>query len=171
MRDVTAVNDEFEVGYDAEFEEGWHRVVLGGRVVMVLFVLAALAGLMGRGPFSHHTVSSPSGALSVDLEPVARYGTPTQVTIHVRPPAGAHTVQIGLSTSVLEPLGLHAILPQPDPEQPGERGGLLINVPIPPNETEALIRLQEDPTVIGPVPITIRFVGGETLRTTQFIMP
>lgn len=170
MRGASPVNDEFEVGYDASFEQSWFRFMQVGRVVMLLFVLAALAGLVGRGPFSHHTLTSPGGSLSVDLEPVARYGTPTQITVHVRPPPGDTKVRLAIGGSMIEPLGLRQILPQPLPQE-ASRSGMILTIDVAPGDTEHLVRFQEQPAVVGSVPIDISVEGGETLHLTQFIMP
>jgi hypothetical protein len=170
MRGASPVNDEFEVGYNAEFEQSWFRFMQVGRVFMVLFVLAALAGLLGRGPFSHHTLRAPGGSLSVDLEPVARYGTPTQITVHLRPAPGDSKVRLAISSSLIEPLGLRQIIPRPLPQE-ASLGGMILTVSVVPGESEHLVRFQEQPAVVGPVPITIAVEGGESLHLTQFIMP
>ena len=49
MRGADAVNDELEVGFDERFEHRWVWAERAGRVVMVLFVGAALFGLLGHG--------------------------------------------------------------------------------------------------------------------------
>jgi hypothetical protein len=88
MRGATTVNEEFEVGFDQNFESHWYRAEQVGRIIMVLSVVVSALGLLGRGPFSHATVRSATGAITVDYEPVARQGTATVITIHVKKAAG-----------------------------------------------------------------------------------
>ena len=62
MQGADPVNDEFEVGFDASFEAGWHRVSVASQCVMAAFVIAAALGIFGRGPFSHRSVASAAVA-------------------------------------------------------------------------------------------------------------
>lgn len=89
MRSADTVNDEGEVGFNREFESRWYRAGQVGRVVMVLFTLAAGLGLLGRGPFSHATTRSASRALSVGYEPISHHGTATTINVHVKKPQDA----------------------------------------------------------------------------------
>ena len=56
MSGVDTVSDEFEVGFNKSFEARWYRAEQAGRVLMVIFTLAAGLGFLGRGPFSHASV-------------------------------------------------------------------------------------------------------------------
>jgi hypothetical protein len=76
------------IGFDQKFEKEWRKLEIGSHWVMVLFVLAALAGVFGRGPFSHRTHKTSDGRLAIDFEPLARWGTTTQLTVHLSSPKG-----------------------------------------------------------------------------------
>jgi hypothetical protein len=171
MRGADPVNDEFEVGYNAHFESRWYRAALIGRLIMAAFVLAALLGFFGRGPFSHRSVTSTLGGITMDYEPIARYATGTQVTLHLRPLPDQRMMDISISSGTVEPLGLQRILPQPSTERPGPHGGLVLSFEIPPGSQDAMVRLMEQPTVIGSVPIEVTLASGDTLRATQFVAP
>lgn len=170
MDSVERINDEFEVGFDPVFEDRWHRVEVIGRFVMGGFVLLAFLGFLGRGPFSHHSQAAPDGSLSVDYEPVARYGTATQVTLHLRPLSGESRVDVWINAKFVEPLGLQRILPRPLREQAGY-GGMELSFAIPPGERDALVRLVAEPATVGPVTLTAHLGDHEGLRWTQFIVP
>jgi hypothetical protein len=171
QRGASPVNDELEVGYDARFERTWHRAEIAGRVVMVLIVAAGLAGLFGRGPFSHHTEATAARTLSADFEPVARWGTPTDVTLHIRPPPGdQHEVRIRLSSQFVEPMGLSGTLPRAEVER-AAGGDLLLTLSLPPAPTEALLRIKLNPIAIGPVSLFAQVDGGERLTWTQVVLP
>ena len=171
MRGADPVNDELEVGFNARFETGWYYASVASQCVMAALVAAALLGLFGRGPFSHRSVASDAGGLSMDFEPVARYATSTQVTLHLHPSPDQRTVEVTISPGTVEPLGLQRVLPQPTTERPGRHGGLILSVAIPPGEREALVRLMEQPAVIGRIPIECSLADGDTVRATQFVMP
>lgn len=170
-RGADPVDDELEVGYDLAFERSWHHAELAGRVVIALVVAAGLAGLLGRGPFSHHTASADHGSLRVDFEPVARFGTPTQVTLHVRPPPEQpREVDLRLSSSLVEPLGLQSVEPRPVRSW-SEQGDLVVRLALPQGEAESLVRLLLRPSVVGPQWLTAEVGSGTALHWTQWIMP
>jgi hypothetical protein len=123
MRDATTVNDEFEVGFDQKFESWWFRAEQIGRVIMVLFAAISALGLLGRGPFSHATIRSPTGAISVDYEPVARHGATTIVTVHVRrPQATPLPIELLVNQQMIEPMGYRRSIPLADASHVSDGG-------------------------------------------------
>lgn len=169
-RGADPVNDELEVGFNQHFEESWHRAELIGRVVIVLVIAAGLAGLFGRGPFSHDSARLPDGSLSSDFEPVARLDTPTQVTLHVHPPLGSDSVRIRLSSTVIEPLSLQTVQPQPAQES-AEHGDLILRIAVPKGADEMLIRLHLQPAVLGMESLYAALDRGPNLTWSQFVVP
>lgn len=116
LRGADAVHDgELEVGFNEPFERSWRRAEQVGRVAMLLVVVAGVAGLMGKGPFSHRTSATADKALAVDREPVARYGTATMVTLHLDMAklAPGHDWTVHLNGAFVEPMGLHEVAPVP----------------------------------------------------------
>ena len=170
VRGADPVNGELEVGYDSPFELRWHRYELLGRVVLVIVMAAGLAGLLGSGPYSHRTLNSPSGALTVDFEPVARWDTPTQVTLHIRRPAGSGVAELRLDSNFMEPLGLQGTVPL-NVAEAARGGGLTVMVATAPDQTEAFVRLHAKPTQIGPIALTVQVGDEPPLRWTQYVLP
>ena len=170
MQGADKVNDELEVGYDEGFEKQWSRAERSGYVVMLVLVVAMLAGLFGRGPFSHRTVASPASGLAVDFEPVARSQCDTQVTFHIDNETDATTVDLFLDNHLVEPLGLHQFLPEPVVSQ-AAADGLRVTIAVPPHSHDTKLRIMLQPSVIGPVHIIARLQGREPLHWTQFIVP
>ncbi len=170
MQGADRVNDEFEVGYDERFENRWLKAEHVGRIIMLLFVGAGLAGLFGRGPFSHRTDSTVESALAVDFEPIARSQAPTQVTFHIANPTNAPTIDLFIGTNTIEPMGLKTIEPQPATTKVVQ-DGLLLTFPIPPGTKDALVRLMLEPSSLGPNQLIAQLAGHAPLRWTQFIMP
>jgi hypothetical protein len=174
MRGADPVNDELEVGYDEPFELRWFALERAGHLLMLVFVGAALAGLMGHGPFSHRSLAASDGSLRVDYEPVARFGTPTQITLHLSSPpdpAGARPeAAVHIGTPAVEPLGLQQVIPQPL-RTIVEADGMTMIFPVPPGQTDLLVRLQARPTATGPIAVTAHEGSGRPLRWTQYILP
>ena len=170
MQGADRVNDEIEVGFNQRFERGWVQAERIGRVVMLILAAAGLAGLLGRGPFSHRTRGTDASALAVDYEPVARSLTSTQVTFHVANPGPDGTVGLFIGSNTVEPMGLQRIEPQPLETQ-AVPDGLRLTLAIPPGTHDALIRMMLQPASPGPHQLIAQLDGHEALRWTQFVMP
>src|SRR3569833_3388571 len=144
---LDAIDDELEVGFDQTFERKWRRLELASHAIMALFVLAALLGLFGRGPLSHRTQMSANGRLSLDYEPLVRWGTSTQVTVHlstpdVRPATGEGAFQkiwVSVNNAVVEPLGLQLLIPQLYATN-AIVGCTMYEFSVPPGQDDALVR-------------------------------
>ncbi len=167
------VNDELEVGYNPAFEAGWHRNEIAGRVVLVIFVIAGLAGLLGSGPFSHRRITFPAGRLAaIDFEPIARMDTPTQVTFHMRAQkdqTNADPVRLLLSSNTVEPFGLQRSHPTSD-QQLASGGDVMMTIPVASNRSN-LIRIIGKPTQFGPIRMFVQAGDGPRLSWTQFVLP
>ncbi|WP_419730085.1 hypothetical protein [Lichenicola sp.] len=170
MQGADKVNDELEVGYDETFERRWSHAERSGYVVMLVLVAAGIAGLFGRGPFSHRTVSSPASGLAVDFEPVARSQCDTQVTFHIKNDTAATTIDLFLDNHLVEPMGLHQVLPQPVVSQTAP-DGLRLSIAVPAYSHDTELRVMLMPDVIGPVHMVAHLQGHPVLRWTQFVVP
>jgi hypothetical protein len=174
LRGADAINDgDLEVGFDERFERSWGRVESVGRIVMALVVAAGLAGLLGRGPFSHRTSATPSGALSVDREPLVHYGTGTQVTLHIDPARIAPDADglwiVHLNNVFVEPMGKQRVTPQPVDEAADGRG-IALAFRLDPSKHDDLIRIMLQPTEVGPQSL-VADVGSERLEWEQWVLP
>jgi hypothetical protein len=178
IRGAAPVNNELEVGYDAAFESRWRHAELVSHVCMAVIVAAALSGFFGRGPLSHRTHQSEDGRLAVDFEPIARYGTSTQITLHLSPdvlsvgalsglkPGTAHVV---LSSALIEPMGLQQVIPGPTSSEASGGGiGLVFNIPA--GQSRAEIRFVTKPNDVGPIRLDVS-QGNTHLSFTQFVLP
>lgn len=170
MQGADRINAELEVGFDHIFESKWLRAEQAGRVLMVLFVAAGLSGVLGRGPYSHRTQKTAESALAVDFEPIARSQTGTQVTLHLDNPTGASTLGLFIGTTLIEPMGLQRILPQPLDTQTVQ-GGLRLTLTVPPGTHDAMLRLVLLPAGVGPQQLVARLDGHPALRWTQVVVP
>ncbi len=170
MQGADRVNEELEVGFDEFFEQKWVWAERAGRLVMVTFVAAGLAGFMGHGAYSHRTAKSPEAALAVDFEPVARSQTNTQITFHLDNPTQAPTLDLFVSTNLVEPMGLKAMVPQPV-DTKLVKDGMVMTVAVPSGTRDAEFRLMLEPSVIGDQEMEARLNDHAMLRWTQFVAP
>ncbi len=170
MQGADRVNDEPEVGFDEPFERRWVWAERAGRLVMVLFVAAGLAGFMGHGAYSHRTAKSAESALAVDFEPVARSQSATQLTFHSDNPTSEPTLDLFIGANLVEPMGLKSIIPQPVSTQVVQ-DGLVMMVAVPPGAHNAEFRLVLEPNAVGDNVLEARLDGHAMLHWSQFIAP
>ncbi len=170
MQGADRVNGELEVGFDKSFEQKWVWAERVGRLVMVVFVAAGLAGLMGHGAYSHQTAQSAASALAVDFELVARSQSNTQITFHLDNPTAAPTLDLFIGANTVEPMGLKAMAPQPVSTKLVQ-DGLVMTVAVPSGTRNAEFRLMLEPSAPGEHELEARLDGHAMLRWTQFVAP
>jgi hypothetical protein len=176
LRGADPINDELEVGFNAAFEARWHWFELVGRLVLAAVVAAGLAGILGSGPYSHRRDCPRGGSITaIDFEPIARFGTPTQITFHIRPGTGAvvsggHSVLLTLSTAFVEPFGLQQTQPAAL-RVSASRGDLALTVLTQDTGQDALVRVTGKPSQVGPLRLTARIGAEAPVTITQFVLP
>ena len=170
MQGADQINGEFEVGFDERFERSWLKAEWIGRIVMIACVAAGVAGVFGRGPFSHRTEKTAESALTVDFEPITRSQAPTQVTFHIDNPTNSPEMSLFIGSNTIEPMGLKQILPQPITTR-AVPDGLTLTLAIPPGAHNAEVRLDLEPQELGPNQLIAQLDGHAPIRWTQFVLP
>jgi hypothetical protein len=170
MRGATIVNEEFEVGFNQKFESHWYRAEQIGRVIMVLFAAVSALGLLGRGPFSHETVRSLTGAITVDYEPIARHGTSTVVTVHVkRPQEPGRPIELRVNQQMIEPMGYQRSIPIAESSRVSNDGMRLTFSSLP-ESPEVLVRFELSPSAVGMVPLYVS-EGTDFVSCSLLVVP
>ena len=88
--------------------------------VFLLLILAALAGLLGHGPFSRTQAGDAASALRVAYNRFERYQGPTELQLHLKPEAlrdGKFRVWIG--RDFLDGVEIERIEPEPETVEVG----------------------------------------------------
>jgi hypothetical protein len=98
---------------DLRFQQRAWRVQRAGWLVVVLLLLAAVAGLLGSGPLSRATVSVPD-QLEATYQRFSQYQTPEAVTVDLAPAVtGSDEVALWLGRELLERVRVTSITPIP----------------------------------------------------------
>ena len=111
---VAKVGNEVAVGEDLEFQRRWWRFEKAVWWLFALIVVLDLAGAFGRGPLANAKKQTPDANLILNYERVARFNTPSIMTLHFGTAAvrdGA--IKLWMSDSVVKTLGNQRIIPQP----------------------------------------------------------
>jgi hypothetical protein len=109
-----------EINQDLGFLAKAWKVQRIGWVIMVLLLLAGLAGLLGSGPLSRATAGADGDPVQVQYERFARYRTPTE--LHFRLSSAAlrdGEYSVWLSRDLLQQLQVEAVSPPPERVETG----------------------------------------------------
>ena len=111
---ISKVNDEFAVGSDLEFQIRWERFEGVVWILLTLLIVLSLAGVFGRGPLAQAQLRAKDGSIDIKYERIQRFGAPSLIEINF-PQASIHdgSVQLWASGSLLKPLGVQHVMPQP----------------------------------------------------------
>ncbi len=170
MQGAEPVNDEFEVGFNQTFEAHWYRAEQVGRVVMVLFALAAGLGFLGRGPFSHASTQSTGGGLSVDYEPIARHGTATTITVHIKHPHDTvDPINVSVNQQIIEPMGFQRSIPLANASSVTD-SGIRLSFTEPSGQHDVLVRFELLPNAVGFIPLHVSD-GTDTIDWSMLVVP
>jgi hypothetical protein len=107
-----------EIDEDQNFErrEYWFERV--GQLAMLLLAIAALTGVLGRGPLSKRSVYTEN--LKIDFEHFIRKSADTQITVHMNTSGGKQS--FWLDKEFLEKVEVTRIEPEPENKVVGEHG-------------------------------------------------
>ena len=103
--------ESLEVSEDLDFQKKEWLAERCGWVMLLLFLLAACAGLMGGGLFSEATVESEDPAATVTYSRIVRRQTPRFLEIQFH--AQTQPRQIAITSEVLENWSIQHVTPEP----------------------------------------------------------
>jgi hypothetical protein len=142
-----------------------------GWAVFTLIMVAALAGLLGPGPLSWITRSTPDGIVELEYERFARYVGDTNLQLRLRPdPAQPETARVWISSDYLSGVNVRQVVPQPDTWTAVD-GGVVLTFPMTAPADEMTVQVQLQPDQIGLLPGAVGVPGRQPVRFWQFIYP
>ena len=171
MRDSPPMAEELRNGFYPDFETGWRRAEIVGRVAMLLVVAATLAGLLGGGPATLWTSQVAAGALRVAFPPVFRFGTPTGITLHVAPRSDQTAVEIAMPAALVKRFGLQGVTPQPRAWGAGRDGEVRMTFGVLPGLKDLVIEVSGMPIGSGGLNLSAQLDGEPALSWSQVILP
>ncbi len=165
------LHGSLEVSEDIEFEKRswfWERV---GQTVVMILILAALAGLFGGGPLSTARAVSPSGSLIVEHPRFTRNQSAYKLVIQVAPTAvrdGA--LELWIDEALARALTINSISPTPEATRLGS-GRLHLRFRASPDESLAPITVHATADAIGRERGQLGLTDGEHVDVSSFIYP
>ncbi len=159
-----------EINQDMDFQRREWRVQAVARVVMILVVLAALAGLFGRGLLSRTTAGEPA-SLTVEYDRFLRLEGKNRLTLRIGPRAAAgREVRLWVHPRYVERMHYEQTVPEPETMVPTpDRLWLVFPVARPGTSFDVVVDFK--PERIGPARATLGVAGGPSLALSQFVYP
>lgn len=112
--------DGLQLAQDLRFLRWEWRLQRVGWGVLAIAVLAALTGILGKGPLSKAMQASPDGVVRLEYDRYLRYRDPTVLHIYVQPEAAVDgELRLSLNRGYLERVQLERIVPEPREERAG----------------------------------------------------
>jgi hypothetical protein len=170
----TMSNDEsadgLEVSQDVAFSKREWRAQRIGRVIWLLLVVAAVAGVFGHGWLAKGRARSSDGILTVEYDRIARSQSPTQLQIDISKSSPDETLQLWIKRGYLDDCLIRMISPEPN-RTATSMDRIVYSVETLARDGPGRLILVVEPEVIGRREIELGVVGGPQLVVTQFILP
>jgi hypothetical protein len=168
---VSRVGGEVEVGYDSAFEDKWWKFEMSSWVALIIFLAAALLGVLGRGLLSKAQVISSDGSFKVKYDRVVHFRTPAEITIEFGP-AAVHnnSAQFWVGQTFFKQLKLQGILPAPLQQAPNG-AGMLLDFPVSTNAPRQSVSLRLEPSSVGAFNSEVAAPGGNSVRFSTLVLP
>jgi hypothetical protein len=158
-----------EIDEDLVFERRQWVVQRAGWLVMLLILLAGLAGLLGSGPLNN--VQASTGALDVEFERVIRTFAPSEVRVRLAPGAAQDgEVALLLSQDFLDMVDVTQVVPEPS-EMEATAAGTVLRFAVASPEQPAEVTFTIEPAEPGLARGHLGLLHGESLAIDQTIVP
>ena len=119
MAEVPRIGD-LELPQDMDFQRREWAVQRVGWFVLAFVVLAALAGLLGKGPLSSTSEQSADRHVRAEFDRFLHYRDPTTLRLIVQPEAlSGEELRLSLNHAYLDGIEIQRIMPEPDHEEAG----------------------------------------------------
>ena len=175
-----------EIDSDPNFEEKWSCIQKVARGIMVVLVLAGLAGVFGRGPLSKTTAEAQGVRLRVQYERFPRFRTPATLEIDIPRQTSTQTqcsalsgssdapvqaqAQVQLTGDMMKKLSIEQVMPMPALTQPLPNGAIFtFNLPCQSNSAKVVFVQQAG--AVGLASGEVALKGSPPIQFNQFIYP
>lgn len=138
-------------------------------IFFLLIVIAALLGCFGRGWVAKGKVQAPDGSMTLQYERIARYSTPSMMTVQFGP-GTVHNGQTALwaDENLVKGMGLQRVMPQPAGSLLAPDGTIFA---FPSIGQQPSIQLSLEPPTPGVKHVKLRVPGYQEIDATIVVMP
>jgi hypothetical protein len=141
-----------------------------GWSVLLVVVIAALAGLIGHGALSSKVAVSPDGNVRLEYEKYLHYAEKNTLELSVDLAGSGDELRITLGREWLDKAVIQRIMPEPVREELGDAENVFVFRAGPGGGSKS-IRIHFEPHAYGSARGTLRVNGSAALDFEQFIYP
>lgn len=170
LDDLKKLPGGLEIEQDLPLE---HRVWVAERIgwtLMALFVVAALIGFLGPGPFNDAKTADPAGRWHMEYERRLHFRTDQEISVYVGPEfTTSGKVRLWISQSYMKDQSVSSVTPTPDQVEAGS-DRMIFTFNVTPGH-EAPIYFELQPSAYGPTSGEFGLEGRPGVRIDQLVMP
>jgi hypothetical protein len=104
---------DLELDQDLDFQRRDWRFQRAGQLALLAAILAALAGLFGRGPAAQASATGQAGEWRVQYSRFMRHRAPDQLAVHLAPAAAGTDARLWLDRDYLNGIDVERVVPEP----------------------------------------------------------
>jgi hypothetical protein len=162
---------DLELDQDLIYQNREWRVERIGWIILALLVLAALLGILGKGPLSKAIAGSQDGPLWVEYQRFVRHRSPTELIVRIEADAAQEgRIHLQLNQEFVQKAQIQRIDPEPDQEQVAmDRITYVFQVGEGAAPVQVIYRLEMQSFGLLSTPIGI--VDGPEVSINQFVYP
>lgn len=135
--------------------------------LLVLLLVAVMAGLLGQGPIARASVGSPEAGITMEYRRFVRQTTPDQLVVRLQ--AGAQRVRLRIDGRYLDAVAVERVFPEPETVLSGPQAATLEFDARPGEWT--VVRIELRPQEVGTVDGWIAVDEGPPHAFSQFVYP
>jgi hypothetical protein len=160
-----------DINQDLDFSRREWRVERVGWVIMALVVLAALLGLLGRGPLTEKVAWDAGSEMWVEYDSVDHMQAPSELKLHVGPGiVTTDELRLALNAAYLSRIEIERIQPEPSAQElAGDEVIYVFDVAEPGQPVD--LSLQFRFARPGRVTAVMAIEGGPQLSFNQLVLP
>ena len=163
--------ETLEVHEDFEFQRREWIVQRVGWGAMALLVLAALLGLLGRGPLSSANITTTDGAIRVEYDRFLHYHSQGELRIFVRAEtADTNELRLWVDRDFLSKIELQRVTPEPERVEAGSDRHVFV-FRVTDRSKLTLVTFQFEPNEVGSLTCRLGTVDSEPAQFGQFVYP
>lgn len=160
-----------EVEQDLRYQRWEWRLQRVGWVVIVLFIVAALLGLLGEGPLGQASQTAPDGSAALEYQRLLHFHNPNELRLAIDAKANeGKELRLWVSAEYLRDVDINSILPEPIRMEAGADGHTFVfAVASPGQPTNITIHFEADRA--GLIHGEIKVEGRDAIAFGHFVYP
>jgi hypothetical protein len=168
--DLKTIQGGMEIEQDLRLERSIWIAERIGWTLMGLFVLGALAGLVGPGPFNDAKAAGPAGRWHMDYERRLHFRTEQELSLYLSPEATrSGQVRFWIAQGYMKDQSVNSVTPTPERvESSSDRVTFVFNVT---PGREAPIYFELEPSAYGPTSGEFGLEGEPGVAIHQLVLP